>query len=130
MRYDKIDYLIVDEWINCQSPNELRLYYSAMDLNYLVADCPADAECANLDFGNTCCTSECTLDSRFTLKSSIPADTLSQFICEDTCCKGPPRCGDGFKAAGEQCDDGNNTSGDGCSKSCNLECGWKCPFEN
>jgi cysteine-rich repeat protein len=33
------------------------------------------------------------------------------------------RCGDGIVdiAAGEQCDDGNNTSGDGCSASCRLE---------
>jgi cysteine-rich repeat protein len=32
-----------------------------------------------------------------------------------------PQCGDGKKEASEQCDDGNTTSGDGCSVSCSLE---------
>ena len=30
-------------------------------------------------------------------------------------------CGDGIIQVGEQCDDGNNTSGDGCSSSCSNE---------
>ncbi|MDO8740235.1 MAG: Ig-like domain-containing protein [Candidatus Woesearchaeota archaeon] len=30
-------------------------------------------------------------------------------------------CGNGFKDAGEECDDGNTASGDGCSASCRLE---------
>ncbi|MFC1644583.1 DUF4215 domain-containing protein [Patescibacteria group bacterium] len=32
-----------------------------------------------------------------------------------------PRCGDEVKDAGEQCDDGNNTNGDGCSSACTIE---------
>ncbi|MBM4268518.1 MAG: hypothetical protein FJ144_18230 [Deltaproteobacteria bacterium] len=32
-------------------------------------------------------------------------------------------CGNGILNAGEQCDDGNNDSGDGCTKSCLLEIG-------
>lgn len=32
-----------------------------------------------------------------------------------------PMCGDGILDGGEQCDDGNLTSGDGCSASCQLE---------
>jgi cysteine-rich repeat protein len=36
----------------------------------------------------------------------------------------PPACGDGRIDAGEQCDDGNTVSGDGCSATCKLEaCG-------
>ncbi len=36
----------------------------------------------------------------------------------------PPACGDGFVDPGEQCDDGNTVSGDGCSATCKLEaCG-------
>ena len=31
------------------------------------------------------------------------------------------QCGNGTQAAGEQCDDGNTTSGDGCSSVCRLE---------
>ncbi len=32
-----------------------------------------------------------------------------------------PRCGDGILDPGEQCDDGNNVSGDGCSATCRWE---------
>ncbi len=33
----------------------------------------------------------------------------------------PPGCGDGIKSGSEACDDGNTTSGDGCSSTCTLE---------
>ncbi|MDB4955129.1 MAG: Multiple EGF-like-domain protein 3 precursor [Myxococcales bacterium] len=33
----------------------------------------------------------------------------------------PVVCGDGMVGAGEQCDDGNTTSGDGCSSTCHLD---------
>lgn len=37
-------------------------------------------------------------------------------------------CGDGLLAIpfGEQCDDGNFNSGDGCSDTCQVESGWEC----
>jgi cysteine-rich repeat protein len=35
-------------------------------------------------------------------------------------------CGDGVVEPGEQCDDGNATSGDGCSATCQIESGWTC----
>ena len=35
-------------------------------------------------------------------------------------------CGDGTLAAPEACDDGNNTTGDGCSSDCTVESGWNC----
>lgn len=35
-------------------------------------------------------------------------------------------CGDSEPDAGEQCDDGNTTSGDGCSATCTLEPGFSC----
>ena len=35
-------------------------------------------------------------------------------------------CGDGLKLLDEECDDGNATSGDGCSADCMLEPGWDC----
>ena len=37
-------------------------------------------------------------------------------------------CGDGVLKAGEQCDDGNKTPGDGCSLICQLNPGWICPM--
>ncbi|NBC44799.1 DUF4215 domain-containing protein [Corallococcus exiguus] len=38
----------------------------------------------------------------------------------------PVICGDGKKEGSEGCDDGNTTSGDGCSASCQVEPGWNC----
>src|SRR5262249_29418283 len=39
----------------------------------------------------------------------------------DASCNRIPTCGDGFIDAPETCDDGNTTSGDGCSATCALE---------
>lgn len=42
--------------------------------------------------------------------------------CEDDdACIPPPDCGDGTVDNDEECDDGNNTSGDGCSAACTNE---------
>jgi cysteine-rich repeat protein len=38
----------------------------------------------------------------------------------------PPTCGNNVLEAGEQCDDGNTMSGDGCSATCTVESGWSC----
>ena len=35
-------------------------------------------------------------------------------------------CGNGRLDPGEECDDGNTTSGDGCSSQCMVECNWMC----
>jgi fibro-slime domain-containing protein len=37
-----------------------------------------------------------------------------------------PTCGNGSIELGEQCDDGNLTSGDGCSSTCQVETGFTC----
>jgi fibro-slime domain-containing protein len=37
------------------------------------------------------------------------------------------KCGDGIVETGEECDDGNAVSGDGCSATCQIETGWTCP---
>lgn len=42
---------------------------------------------------------------------------------ESTCI---PICGDDFVANGEECDDSNVISGDGCSDTCQVELGWTC----
>jgi len=44
--------------------------------------------------------------------------------CLENCGEGPPAapvCGNGAVEAGEQCDDGNTASGDGCSATCRIE---------
>jgi cysteine-rich repeat protein len=38
----------------------------------------------------------------------------------------PSDCGNGVIDAGEQCDDGNDFIGDGCSNTCQIENGWQC----
>jgi fibro-slime domain-containing protein len=40
---------------------------------------------------------------------------------------GGGQCGDGVVERIEQCDDGNTTSGDGCSASCQIEANYDCP---
>ncbi len=48
--------------------------------------------------------------------------------CEDSVCIDGTSvvCGDGRKEGLEDCDDGDNKAGDGCSASCVLEQGWVC----
>ena len=38
-------------------------------------------------------------------------------------------CGNGVIEIGEQCDDSNSNSGDGCSSTCSVESGWTCAGE-
>ena len=49
---------------------------------------------------------------------SIPADCLSNTCTSGTCGE---LCGNGTIGTGEQCDDNNTTSGDGCSSTCSCE---------
>jgi TonB family protein len=51
-------------------------------------------------------------------------DPTSTGPCIENCGPGPaaePVCGNGSVEVGEQCDDGNTTSGDGCSATCKIE---------
>jgi cysteine-rich repeat protein len=48
--------------------------------------------------------------------SSVAAPTSARTVDQPTAC-----CGDGVVEPGEQCDDGNTVSGDGCSSTCQLE---------
>ena len=45
-----------------------------------------------------------------------PGVACTQGVCQSCNC-----CGDGLVAFNEQCDDGNNINGDGCSSTCTLE---------
>ena len=52
---------------------------------------------------------------------------LSQRYVQQLASLYPPNsCGDGFRAQGETCDDGNIVPGDGCDASCQIEDGWIC----
>jgi fibro-slime domain-containing protein len=64
----------------------------------------------------------------FALGEAAAADALPDGCASDACTDGPARfCGDGVIQPGEQCDDGNTASGDGCSASCQIETGFVCP---
>jgi fibro-slime domain-containing protein len=52
-------------------------------------------------------------------------DCRAEPVCTgNSGCTSP--CGDGLKLPDEDCDDGNQRSGDGCSAACKLEPGWGC----
>ncbi|HTR49396.1 MAG TPA: DUF4215 domain-containing protein [Kofleriaceae bacterium] len=58
---------------------------------------------------------------------SLASDSTNNFggwTLDDVCIVGiprVPRCGDGILDPGEECDDGNNVSGDGCSATCSYD---------
>lgn len=53
------------------------------------------------------------------------SDSIDGPTCPDNNCapaaRREPTCGDGTRDANEECDDGNNTAGDGCSSTCRIE---------
>ena len=51
--------------------------------------------------------------------SCTSGSTTSPSVCTSL-------CGNSVLNAGEQCDDGNIVSGDGCSSTCTIEAGWSC----
>jgi uncharacterized repeat protein (TIGR01451 family) len=57
------------------------------------------------------------LDESCTFSNEVETTVLND-------CDGGPICGDGVLDPGEECDDGNNVDGDGCSADCKIEyCG-------
>jgi cysteine-rich repeat protein len=49
------------------------------------------------------------------------------FVCDDNGGKVCTTiCGDKTRAGDEECDDGNNRNGDGCSAKCGIEDNWGC----
>jgi cysteine-rich repeat protein len=44
-------------------------------------------------------------------------------------CAAPAECGNGILESGEDCDDGNNVGGDGCTANCGVEGGGNCDDE-
>lgn len=50
----------------------------------------------------------------------------SCLIWESDCSQAPVVCGNSLIELGEECDDGNNVSGDGCDSDCQIESGYVC----
>lgn len=68
----------------------------------------------------------CQKESGIPVECCINSDCVRDQVCDIAThtCKGGttlPVCGDGKIDAGEQCDDGNSISGDGCSSICESE---------
>ena len=75
----------------------------------------------------------------FTFVPSCPPSVTNMCSGHGTCnngvcqCNSPwkgddcsARCGNGVLEAGEQCDDGDTSNGDGCNSACRRESGWTC----
>lgn len=76
----------------------------------------------NTDSGDGC-SSECSVEDMYACGGSY-----GYWRCGgpgDTCEAG---CGSGSTSVGSYkgCDDGNLANGDGCSRNCQIECGWTC----
>ena len=96
--------------------------------------CAADCSYAdNLPNGSSCGTNlECT--SGFCDSGTCACDGNDDCLASEVCdsfelpnaCEAVNQCGNGTVEAGELCDDGNNTSLDGCSNNCLYETGGTC----
>lgn len=99
------------------------------------SSCKVDAYCGDgvlqtgeqCDDGNTkpgdCCNGTCQLEPNCKCATPVPALIPPHQVCSSTII-----CGDGIVEPGEACDDGNTTSGDGCSADCEtVESGFTCP---
>ena len=69
------------------------------------------------------CSSDCQIEKGYTCPGigspdlGKPCEPTPSFVSN---------CGNGVVDADEECDDGNTTSGDGCSVACQMEPGYKC----
>jgi cysteine-rich repeat protein len=77
------------------------------------------------------CSDACTVQPGFTCTGGVGehsvcscAPGMQDYDMNDTC--SPLGCGDGGIDGDEACDDGDTSSGDGCSDSCTIESGWEC----
>ena len=108
------------QWTNLASPGQPQ---SADEVNFIDQEWQfQDVDLAAAVSGQT------TVKLRYSLISDGGVH-LGGWTIDDVCLvttdPAPPSCGNGVVDNGEECDDGNTTSGDGCSSSCQLETGNK-----
>ncbi|MGV8141968.1 MAG: DUF2341 domain-containing protein [Candidatus Woesearchaeota archaeon] len=86
-----------------------------------------DNDCdGSIDEGNVCAQPTETICT-----DGIDNDLDSNIDCADSDCSADSACnvivcGDGNIEGTETCDDGDTSSNDGCSSTCNIEAGWTC----
>ena len=82
-----------------------------------------DMECDPITFNNEANGFKEVMWVRHTPQSVAADDLITAFEIEPKSCRegGRSFCGDGDLDPGEQCDDGNNANGDGCSAVCKIE---------
>jgi len=111
------------------------------DNNICTTDICQNNSCQHIKISN-CCTSvsQCTNGGKCTSsvcsgnRCAYPIITAckSNDVCCPTGCNAlndndcNAVCGNGIKEGAEKCDDGDTSSGDGCSSSCAVESGWTC----
>jgi hypothetical protein len=113
----------------------------ASDNNICTTDICQDNSCQHIKIGN-CCTSVSQCTSGVKCTSSVCSGNRCAYpiitTCKsnDGCCPTGCNalndndcasvCGNGIKEGTEKCDDGDKSSGDGCSSSCTVESGYSC----
>ena len=84
------------------------------------------------DDGNECTTESCDPQSGCgseDVAAGTPCNGGAGACDGAGACVANPVCGNGVIETGEQCDDGNSVSGDGCSATCQQENGWTEPSQ-
>jgi fibro-slime domain-containing protein len=111
-----------DDGYRCPTPgSRCELLPTCGDGN---VDLAIGEECDDGDLiGDNGCTAECLVADGYV----CPAPRLSDGVLLGGDCRAIV-CGDTTVEGGEQCDDGNDEPGDGCSATCTLEDGWTCPL--
>ena len=65
------------------------------------------------------CSAACAVEAGFSCTDATCESLSSESLCMEV-------CGDGIVLGNETCDYGNTDSDDGCSGTCNAECGYVC----
>jgi len=91
------------------------------------ADPGEECDDGNLSDGDGCgsgCVLEVCGDGVVNNSGAEACEPPGTALCTSTCAIRTPLCGDGLLTPPEQCEDGNQADGDGCTSSCTLEfCG-------
>ena len=101
----------------CLGRSDLRV-----PIKSLGEECVANAECPEACIGGVCAQYASGGDA-----CDEPADCLTGADCmAGICAAANATCGNGMQEAGEDCDDGNTSPGDGCTPTCTVQAGWFC----